>query len=238
MVKTEGVPVYRANWGKWKKVKSWGKQKWLLIKRSFFLFSLLLSIAIFSGAFFIKDAFCQNMLISIAGGFFVYFCTSSLVSMRNRGKLRRILKKKHDVFKFNVILLFLRCLNLRLGNEDVERLLIPKEFWDYFWVTTERRTRIDEVINVFNTDEEKLLDLKIKINSFFEDISMSLVGGVVPTVVGCKLLAWRKEFYHLQHDSVSKSDARYIVEKLFMWFADWSNLDEGPYSFEHLIDEI
>ena len=26
MVMTEGVPVYRANWGKWKKVKSWGKQ--------------------------------------------------------------------------------------------------------------------------------------------------------------------------------------------------------------------
>ena len=24
MVMTEGVPVYRANWGKWEKVKSWG----------------------------------------------------------------------------------------------------------------------------------------------------------------------------------------------------------------------
>ena len=234
----EGVPEYRANLAKLEKVKIRLKPLCFFVKRGFFLFSLVFSAVAFYVASCSKDMFLQNTLISIAGGFFVYFCTVSQVSMVNRWKLRKMLKKKHEMFKHNTILLFLRCLKQSIERKDVERLLIPKEFWMYFWVKTNQKTRIDEVINVFNTDYEKLSDLKNLLNSFFDDISKSLVGGVVPLDVGGKMLAWGKTCHYLQQDSMVKADARYLVEWLFMWFADWSNLDESPYSFEHLINEI
>ena len=226
--------VKRETCGMWNQIM-------LLCRKSFKRWSFIGVIVMLLVAFWVKDSFMQNVFLSIATGFIVYFSTIVVPEFFKQKQLKLFLKKRHKNFKRDVISLFLRCAKLKSDKETVEKLLCPEIFKTFFLKTSDSsgsKSNLDCVMNGLMDEPEKYSDLRANVNLFFETTITLATGANVPIGILDKMLGWRRDALMFQQDSDLNQDVKYLTTFIFDWFSDWSHLNEKPSSFEHVIDEI
>ena len=224
-----------------RKASEMRQQITLLLKKSFKCGAFIGALVMLLVGFGVNNRFLENVCISIATGFIVYFSTIIIPEIFKHEHLKQFLKKRHHNFKYDVITLFLRCAKLKFDKETVEKLLCPEIFKTFFFKTSDSsgsKSNLDCVMNGLIDEPEKYSDLRVNVNLFFETTITLATGANIPIEILDKMLGWRRDALMLQQDSDLNQDVKYLTTFIFDWFSDRSHLDETPCSFEHVIDEI
>jgi len=180
----------------------------------------------------------NNVALSLASGFVVYFFTVNLPDELKIRKLKKVLHKRHQFFKKCVITILLDAEGL-YSPEQVDRCLDP----DYFksFVVSRRyadQSHLDAMMNGLNEHPEKIVDLNAEIDFFFSGILLLAANANVSANSLNRLSEYASSFKRMRVNSVLKSDIENLVDCIAECFSDWSHVDGSQCGIEHALETI
>lgn len=202
----------------------------------------ILNIILAFSCYCMKGGFAYDIILALTTGLWIYWITIEFWTWRRFQRLKGLLHKKHCLFKSEIIRMFLTAVKKPQDQENINMLLSPQAFEEFFLKKEESRTEKQNyyvVMNYLIENPERLSDLRVEIKLFFESVLSLLMVNNVRLEVLDEFVDFSERYKRLEHNSDLNQDVKYVVESLFYWFADRTAIHwERGATFEHLINKI